>query len=481
MRVAIIGSGYVGLVAAACLAEIGHEVICADQDEKRIAALRQGEVPIHEEYLPELLAQHRNKRLSFTTSLPQAVRSASAIFIAVGTPMAESGEADLCAVEAVAQELAGCIRGYKVIVEKSTVPVCTNERVGQVLRWNGAPHECFDVVSNPEFLREGTAVTDFLYPDRIVIGSNSAKALAVMREIYRPLTNGSYLLRPDRIPSPEKATLPAQMIETSAKSAELIKHASNAFLAMKISFINAVANLCENVGADIEEVCRGMGSDSRIGSKFLHPGIGYGGSCFPKDLLAFRAVGRENGVDLRLLSEVVSINHEQRERFVRKLRRVLWVLRGKRVAVLGLAFKGGTDDLRESPAIEIVRCLLAEGCRVTVHDPAAMEHARQLLAREPLVFARDAYHAADDADAMLVLTDWKEFIELDLKRIRQLMKYPLVMDGRNLYSPEYMRKLGFYYVSVGRPDVVPTLSTPRSVDARELRKEPLPPELPRAG
>ena len=453
MHIAIVGSGYVGLVVAACLAEIGHEVVCVDQDKKRISALSTGEVPIHEEFLPELLERHRGTTLKFTTSLSSAVSSAAAIFIAVGTPMADSGEADLYAVESVASELAGCIRGYQVIVEKSTVPVCTNERIQRVLLRNGALGRCFDVVSNPEFLREGTAVTDFLFGDRIVVGSNSPRAKSLMREIYQPLTTGTYFMKADSIPKPERAGVQSTFIETSPKSAELIKHASNAFLAMKISFINAVSNVCEAVGADVEEVCRGMGADSRIGNEFLKPGIGYGGSCFPKDLLAFKAVAEESGVDLPLLSEVKAINDAQRQRFVHRLRDALWILRGKQIGVLGLAFKGGTDDLRSSPALEIVENLLAEGCHIAAYDPAAMTAAAEVLG-DRVSFVANPYAAAKSADALLVLTDWQEFSELDLKRIRGLMKHPLVMDGRNLCSPQRMAQLGFHYISVGRPDVM---------------------------
>jgi UDPglucose 6-dehydrogenase len=320
--------------------------------------------------------------------------------------------------------------------------------------WNGASLGCFDVVSNPEFLREGTGVTDFLFADRIVIGADSPRAAKVMRDIYKPLTSGTYARSADPIPMPDNARTPTPLIVTSAKSAELIKHASNSFLAMKISFINAVAEMCERVGADIEQVCAGIGSDSRIGAKFLRPGIGYGGSCFSKDLLAFRSVAREYGFDLPLLTEVMRINEQQRERFIHKLRRVLWNVRGKRIGVLGLAFKGGTDDLRESPAIAITQRLVEEGCDLVAYDPAAMEHARKLLPRQ-VRYAEHAYEAAEDADALLILTDWDEFAELDLKRLRGAMRHPVLIDGRNLFSPEKMAALGFRYVSVGRTEKEP--------------------------
>ncbi len=463
MRVAVIGSGYIGLVAAACYAELGHEVICVDNSTEKIAALNAGATPIHEEFLPELLSRHRGERLHFTTSVAEAVRASSVIFVAVGTPPAENGEADLSSVEEVSREIALSLNGYKVVVEKSTVPVSTNDCIRRVMLLNKGGRGSFEVVSNPEFLREGTAVADFLFPDRIVVGSDHDRATLLLQQIYRPLTDGSYARRKDAIPAPDHARLPAQMLVTSAKSAELIKHASNAFLAMKISFINALAPICESVGADIEEVRSGIGLDSRIGPRFLRPGIGYGGSCFPKDISAFRAVARECGHDFRLLEEVMRINEEQRGRFIRKLRKALWTLRGKRLGVLGLAFKGGTDDIRESPAIGIIEALLNEGCKIIAHDPAAMERARKVL--PPAVkLVNDAYAAAAGADALLLLTDWEEFSLLDLKRLYAIMRYPIIVDGRNLYQPAAMAKQGFYYVSVGRPDAVPVrASTMRRV------------------
>jgi len=456
MKISVIGSGYVGLVAAACFAELGHEVVCVDQDRKKVEALKRGEVPIHEEFLPELLDRHRGRKVGFSSDLPQAVEAAQIIFIAVGTPASETGEADLSAVEAVARELAGCVHDFKLIVEKSTVPVCTNQRIREVMWRNGAPGDCFDVASNPEFLREGSAVTDFLYPDRIVIGADSLPAAALLRSIYEPLTSGSYYLQKNAIPAPDTSRVPPQLIETSAESAELIKHASNAFLAMKISFINAVSGICESVGADIIQVCKGIGSDSRIGDRFLKPGIGYGGSCFPKDLAAFRSVARDCGQDFTLLSEVSRINQRQRERFVQKIRNTLWTLRGKTLAVLGLAFKGGTDDVRESPALEIIRMLLKEGCHLVAYDPAAMERTSELISSPFLEFAENAYEAAQNVDAILVLTDWEEFAELDLERLAEGMHYPIMIDGRNLFTPEQMSNAGFLYVSMGRAPVMPS-------------------------
>ncbi len=458
MRIAVVGSGYVGLVAGACFADLGHDVVLVDNDERKLAALNNGQVPIHEKFLPELLTRHRGHRLTFSDNLKEAVRLSSVIFVAVGTPPTESGEADLSYVESVAREISGGIDSYKVIVEKSTVPVYTSEWVRKIVLRNGADPELFDVASNPEFLREGTAVTDFLFPDRILIGCDAERSAAVLREIYAPLTDGSYYERADAIPKPDRASVPPPLIVTSTKSAELIKHASNAFLAMKISFINAVASVCESVGADVHQVVHGVGTDSRIGSRFLNPGIGYGGSCFPKDVMAFRSVARECGYDFRLLDEVMRINDDQRQRFLRKVRSALWTLRGKNIAVLGLAFKGGTDDIRESPALFLVQALLQEGSKIRAYDPAAMERTREILGSS-ITFANSPYEAAAGADALLILTEWEEFAGLDLQRLRQDLKYPIVIDGRNLYDPEVMAAHGFTYYSIGRaashPDGVP--------------------------
>lgn len=468
MRIAVVGSGYVGLVAGACFADMGHEVVLVDNDDSKLTSLNQGEVPIHEKFLPELLARHRGKRLTFSGDLAQAVSSSSAIFIAVGTPPTDQGEADLSYVESVARGVAGAINGYKVVVEKSTVPVYTSNWVRTVMLRNGAAPESFDVASNPEFLREGTAVTDFLYPDRIVLGSDSERCTSLLREIYEPLTSGSYYKRTDAIPRPDRVQTPPPVIVSSAKSAELIKHASNAFLALKISFVNAVASICEAVGADVQQVCRGLGSDSRIGPRFLNPGIGYGGSCFPKDLTAFRAVARECGYDFRLLDEVIRINEQQRQRFLRKVRSALWTLKGKRLGVLGLAFKGGTDDIRESPAILLVQMLLQEGCTIAAYDPAAMERAREVL-NGSVEFVSGPYEAARGADALLILTEWDEFASLDLNRLNTQLKYPIVVDGRNLYDPETMSAHGLTYYSVGRQTVAPDAQVAASLTAARLR------------
>ena len=452
MKIAVIGSGYVGLVAAVCLCELGHEVTCVDNDPEKLAVLRQGGIPIHEEFLPELLRRHLHKALHFSGQIEEAVHASSAIFIAVGTPSKETGEADLSYVESVAREISRAINEYKVIITKSTVPVYTSQWIRQVLVLNGASPSNFDVVSNPEFLREGKAVTDFLYPDRIVIGTKADRALELMQRIYAPLIDGPYYDEPDAIPAPDHFQPPARVITTSAASAELIKHASNAFLAMKISFINAVANICEAVEADVEDVCCGIGADSRIGPRFLKAGIGYGGSCFPKDVAAFRFLARNYGYEFGLLDEVEEINSDQRTRFIRKLRSALWTLKGKRLGVLGLAYKCGTDDLRESPAVAIVKELLAEGASIRAYDPAAMERARRVFG-PTVAFVNDPYEAAEAADGLLILTEWEEFAQLDLNRIREKLTYPIVVDGRNIFSREQMESAGLVYHSVGRPAV----------------------------
>jgi UDPglucose 6-dehydrogenase len=455
----------VGLVAGACFADLGHEVILVDNDPKKLAALREGQVPIHENFLPELLQRHRGNRLTFSDDLGAAVRASAAIFIAVGTPPTEQGEADLSYVESVARSISSAINGYKVVVEKSTVPVYTSNWIRKIILRNATAPDEFDIASNPEFLREGTAVTDFLYPDRIVVGADNERCAAVLAEIYAPLTDGSYYRRQDAIPQPDRAHIPPPLIVTTAKSAELIKHASNAFLAMKISFINAVASICEMVGGNVQQVCQGIGTDSRIGPRFLNPGIGYGGSCFPKDLMAFRSVARECGYEFRLLDEVIRINEDQRKRFIRTVRSALWTLRGKRLAVLGLAFKGGTDDVRESPAVLLVQSLLQEGCQISAYDPAANERAREILG-DGIEYSNNAYEAAKDADALLILTEWEEFASLDLRRLREALKYPIVIDGRNLYDPAVMAAQGFTYYSVGRPSASPE-SQPAAVPAHK--------------
>src|SRR5579863_6296465 len=452
VSICVVGSGYVGLVAAVCFAEMGHQVTCVDNDEAKVKTLCSGGVPIFEKFLPELLGKHLNRNVEFTPDLAGAVERSEAIFIAVGTPQGDSGAADLSYVEAVVSQIARNINGYKVIVEKSTVPVYTNEWISRVLHRHGVEPELFDVVSNPEFLREGTAVSDFLHPDRIVVGANTERAAEVLERIYAPLTTGRYYEQAGALPGACSAARPASWLVTSAQSAEIIKHASNAFLALKISFINAVANLAESVDADIEDIAAGMGMDSRIGPRFLRAGLGYGGSCFPKDVAAFRWVAQQQGVNFELLDEVCKINDAQREIFFNKVRSALWTLRGKRLAALGLAFKGETDDIRESPAVEVIKKLLEAGASIAAYDPAASERTKELLpASDKMTYVADPYEAAKGADAVLILTDWREFAELDLVRLNRVVKFPIVIDGRNLYKPQHMMEHGFTYVSVGRP------------------------------
>jgi UDPglucose 6-dehydrogenase len=452
VSICVIGSGYVGLVAAVCFAEIGHRVTCVDSDEAKVKTLREGGVPIFERHLPELLSKHRGGGVTFTSDLGAAVEQSEAVFIAVGTPQGDTGAADLSYVEAVVSEIARSINGYKVIVEKSTVPVYTNEWIRRVLRRYGVASQNFDVVSNPEFLREGTAVMDFLHPDRIVVGANTERSADVLRRIYEPLTGGEYYAQAGALQGSCSASEPAKLLVTSAQSSEIIKHASNAFLALKISFINAVANLAEIVDADIEDIAAGMGLDSRIGPKFLSAGLGYGGSCFPKDVAAFYWVAQQQGVNFQLLDEVRKINETQKDIFFNKVRAALWTLPGKRLAALGLSFKGDTDDIRESPAIDVIRRLLDAGAFVSTYDPAAMDRAKEVLPpTDKLNYAADIYEAAKDADAVLILTDWKEFGEIDLTRLNQAIRFPIVIDGRNLYKPKEMLDHGFTYLSVGRP------------------------------
>ena len=454
--VAVIGSGYVGLVAAACLAELGHEVVCVDVDRVRVELLQSGGVPIFEEGLDALLARHRGQRLRFTCNLAEAVRHAQVIFIAVGTPQSPTGEADLSQVESAVISICPALDSYKILVEKSTVPVLSSQWITRTLRLNGALEKNFDVVSNPEFLREGSAITDFLYPDRIVVGADTERSRQLLRELYQPLIDGSYYRRADCVDGPADLSGGVYYIETSTNSAELIKQASNAFLALKVSFINAVSNLCERVNTDVEEVARGIGADRRIGSRFLRAGIGYGGSCFPKDIRAFGKVAEAVGYNFDLLKCIEQINEDQQTGFLKKLRAALWSLKDKHIAILGLAFKHGTDDIRESPAITIIRKILAEGSRVSIFDPAAMHNCRAMLPESAqLSYALDEYDAAMDAHALVILTEWPQFSSLDLARLHQSMRYPIVIDGRNLYSLAKMSAAGFYYYSVGRPPAEP--------------------------
>ncbi len=431
---------------------MGHEVTCVDNDEAKVRTLREGGVPIYEEHLPELLGKHLGRGVDFTSDLSGAVEKSQAIFIAVGTPQGDTGAADLSYVEAVVSEIARAITSYKVIVEKSTVPVYTNEWIRRVLYRRGVDPDHFDVVSNPEFLREGTAIIDFLHPDRIVVGAGTDRAADLLRRIYAPLTEGTYYEKPGALPGACNAAHPAKLLVTSAQSAEIIKHASNAFLALKISFINAVANLAESVDADIEDIAAGIGLDSRIGPKFLRAGLGYGGSCFPKDVAAFHWVAQQQGLNFQLLEEVRRINDAQKDVFFNKVRAALWTLRGKKLAALGLAFKCDTDDIRESPALEVIRKLLEAGASVTAYDPAATDRAKAVLPpTDKLRYAASLYEAAADVDAVLILTDWKEFAEIDLAELNRAVRFPIIIDGRNLYKPQQMADHGFTYVSIGRP------------------------------
>ena len=452
VNICVVGSGYVGLVASVCFAEIGHNVICVDNDQSKVNLLQDGGVPIYEHHLPELLHKHLNVGVHFTSNLHAAVDQSEAIFIAVGTPQGNSGSADLSYVEAVVCEIAQCVDSYKVLVEKSTVPVYTNEWISQcMIRYGVARHQ-FDVVSNPEFLREGTAIIDFLHPDRIVVGANNERSAELLRRIYEPLTTGHYYAIDGALPGTLDAANPAKLLVTSAQSAELIKHASNAFLALKISFINAVATLAESVDGDIEDIAAGMGLDSRIGTKFLRAGLGYGGSCFPKDVAAFSWVAQQQGLNFQILEEVRKINDNQQDVFFNKVKSALWTLRGKKLAVLGLAFKGGTDDIRESPALVVIRKLIEAGCTIVAYDPVAIEKTKAVLPPSTFMhYAPDPYAAVADADALLILTDWADFGRLDLALLKETLGFPIVIDGRNLYKPSYMREHGFTYVSMGRP------------------------------
>jgi UDPglucose 6-dehydrogenase len=445
MQISVIGAGYVGLTTAACLAEIGHQVLCADNDVDKLKKLHAGRVPFFEPHLDLLVKRNVSSgRLQFT--LPaEAIQKGDAIFICVGTPPLENGEADLSAIESVARTIASTARGYRLVIEKSTVPVQTAKRLWKHLSTYNINGLEFDVVSNPEFLREGSAVGDFFHPDRIVIGAESPRAIAMMKEIYQPVLN-SFAECPIHEQCPPAHEIP--LIVTDTNSAELVKHASNSFLAMKISFINLVADACEAAGADISKVAEGIGSDKRIGKSFLNPGIGFGGFCFPKDVQAFVRIGEKLGCDFSLLKEVEKINLRRTAHFVAKVKKELWVLRGKTLAVWGLAFKPDTDDVRFAPAINIIRRLLAEGATIRAYDPQAMEKAKDEL--PDITYCVSHYEAAQNADAILVLTEWNEFRNLDWNALARSVAHPLVIDGRNLYSPDEVTVHGFQYVCIGK-------------------------------
>jgi UDPglucose 6-dehydrogenase len=431
MNIAIVGSGYVGLVTGACFADVGHHVICVDNDQRKIAALQNGRIPIYEPGLQEVV--HRNvssNRLRFTRDIKDGVANSQIIFIAVPTPPQADGSVDLTYIEQVAREVSEVLTEYRVVVDKSTVPVKTGEKVADTIRRYNKIGADFDVVSNPEFLREGSAVADLMNPDRIIIGSNSDRAIALMKRVYEPFT--------------------APILVTEVKSAELIKHAANSFLALKISYINAISTICETSGADVEKVAEGIGKDKRIGSSFLSAGIGYGGSCFPKDVAAFLAISAQLGVPFPLLKKVERINTNQRARFLQKIKDALWILKNKRIAVWGLTFKPDTDDVRCSVAVDVVNDLLREGAMVYAYDPRGMEKLEELGLCKGVNFAKSPLEAAREAEALILATEWKEFHRVDLMETRRVMHTPMIFDGRNFFNPETMKEVGFQYYGIGR-------------------------------
>ena len=433
MKISIIGTGYVGLVTGACLAELGNTVICADNNHNKIAGLKKYIIPIYEPGLEELVKINlRKKKLLFTTSIKDAVQNCEVIFIAVSTPSLDNGEADLTGVENVARNIALNLNGYRLIVEKSTVPVETGIWVKHTISTYVRRNIKFDIASNPEFLREGQAINDFMHPDRIVIGVESKKARDILVSLYKPLN--------------------APLVVTDIKSAELIKHASNSYLANKISFINAVSRICEKVGADIVEVAEGMGLDKRIGPGFLNAGIGYGGSCFPKDVDAFINIAEKLGCNFDLLKAVRAVNQQQKIFFLNKIKDLLWIIKDKTIGILGLSFKPNTDDIRNAPALDIIRALQSEGARIKAYDPSAMKNAAELL--DKVKFCKDPYEVCRGSDCLLVITEWDEFKELDFTKVKKLLKRPLIIDGRNIYEPKILEKLGFTYAGIGRRGVI---------------------------
>jgi UDPglucose 6-dehydrogenase len=449
LRISVIGCGYVGLVTGACLAEAGHEVVCTDINTERIAMLNAGEVPIYELHLGEILASARKSRkISYTSNIGDAIRASDAIFICVGTPPKESGEADLSAIDHVARQIAAEAQSPKLVVEKSTVPARTGLELSRALAaYSKGGAIKFRVASNPEFLREGTAVYDFFHPDRIVVGVEDPSAAEELREIYRPILERKFHCPVHNGPCP--AGPKAEYIVTSINSAELIKHASNSFLALKISYANVIADLCERIGADVEEVTHAMGLDPRIGTQFLKAGLGFGGFCFPKDVQAFIHLSATVGVDFEILKATERVNKQRIERFLEKIHKALWVVKGKRIAVLGLAFKANTDDIRFAPALDVVKKLLDEGAHLAASDPEGMAGTRKLFPK--MEYNEDPYESLRNADAALICTEWDIFKKLDWDRAGKLMARKLVIDGRNLYSPKHMRDLGFEYYSFGRP------------------------------
>ena len=429
VKIAIVGTGYVGLVTGACFAEVGHQVVCVDNDPQKVAFLQGGGIPIYEPGLAELVQKNvAAGRLRFTGQIADGVASSEVVFIAVPTPPKPDGSVDMTYVERVAREIAGAMTEYKIIVDKSTVPVKTGDKVTQTIKRYNKKQIEFDVVSNPEFLREGCAVGDLLHPDRVVIGVASDRPVEKMRAVYTPFQ--------------------APIIVTDINSAELIKHACNSFLALKISYANALSVICEASGANITDVVTGMGLDKRIGRAFLNAGLGYGGSCFPKDISAFVHITQELGYDFRLLKEVQRINTEQADRFLKKIHETLWIVKDKTIGVLGLAFKPDTDDMRLAPSLDILRPLIQDGAKVKAYDPQAMAKAKEFL--PDIEYCQDAYAVSEGADALILCTEWEEFRHLDLTKLKELMGHPTVFDGRNVFDPKRMAELGFTYVSIGR-------------------------------
>jgi len=430
MKIAIIGSGYVGLVTGACFAELGNVVTCVDNDKAKIANLKKGIMPIFEPGLEEMISRNvKAGRLSFTADIKNAARKSAIIFIAVGTPPKPDGEPDLSAIESVTSEIGSVLdKDYKLIVEKSTVPVQTGEWVKYTLMVRSKKHVSFDVASNPEFLREGSAISDFMNPDRIVLGVESKKAKEILLELYKPLN--------------------AKMIVTDIKSAEIIKHASNSFLAAKISFINAIARICDLAGADVVKVAEGMGFDKRIGKSFLNAGAGWGGFCFPKDMLAFMHISEKLGYEFKFLKEAFEINEEQKNVLIEKIKEGLWNLKDKTIAVLGLSFKPNTDDIRLAVSIDLIKMLQRHGVKIRAYDPKAMPKAKTVLS--DVLFCKDAYDAVKGSDCLLLLTEWPEFIEMDFNRIKRIMRHAFIVDGRNVYEPGVLKEIGFKYMGIGR-------------------------------
>lgn len=432
MHIAVIGTGYVGLVTGACFAEFGVDVTCVDVDKNKVDKLNNGVIPIYEPGLDKIVKKNSEAgRLKFTTDIKTAVEQALVVFLAVGTPPKDDGSPDMSYYQQAAKDVAESINGYKVLVTKSTVPVGTGKWLREFVIKNLKTEAEFGVASNPEFLREGAAIEDFMRPDRVVIGSNEERAIEVMKELYRPL----YLIE-------------TPIVITSLEAAELIKYAANAFLATKITFINEIANLCDAIGCDVHDVARGMGMDNRIGRKFLHPGPGYGGSCFPKDTRALTTVADKYGVETRIVDAVIDANERQREAMIPKIEKLVGNLAGKNIGVLGLSFKPETDDMRESPAIEIINAITSRGASVKAYDPVAMDEAKHFISG--IEYATDEYDAINDADALVIITEWNQFRALDMEKVKSLLKSPKIVDLRNIYEPEDMRELGFEYVGVGR-------------------------------